>query len=187
VGGTEGVLRRPRGAALALLVCSALTVAASWTVPTADAAEPGPALLVAVTAQDMGTFDRVTFQFRDPTPLPTITRAEYISRPVLADASGMEIPIEGDAVFRIAMSPASGTDLTVNPPQMTYTGPTRIRADLPSVIELVETGDFESVLSWAIGLRSGAATITAVVLTDPTRVQVDFPHVAVVAPPSFTG
>jgi hypothetical protein len=56
-------------------------------------------------------------------------------------------------------------------------------------VDVVETGDFESVLSWAIGLRSGAVTATAVVLTEPTRVVVDIPHVvtAVVVAPSFTG
>jgi hypothetical protein len=190
VGGTTGARRRLRGVALACVAVASLTVAAPWSTPGAAAAEPGPALLTAVEVQDLGTFDRVTFQFRS-TPgstVPTITRAEYVSRPVLADASGMELPIDGAAVFRIAMSPASGTDVSVNPPETTYTGPTRIRADLPSVVELVETGDFEAVLSWAIGLRSGNATITAQVLTDPTRVVVDIPHVtAVVAAPSFTG
>ena len=175
---------------MAFVAVASLTVATPSSTPGAVAAGPGPALLTAVDVEDLGTFDRVTFQFRsDPGDVvPEIARAEYVSRPVLADASGMEIPIDGDAVFRIAMSPASGTDVTVDPPVTTYTGPTRIRADLPSVIELVETGDFESVLSWAIGLRSGAATITAQVLTDPTRVIVDIPHVAaVVASPSFTG
>jgi hypothetical protein len=57
------------------------------------------------------------------------------------------------------------------------------------VVEVVETGDFESVLSWAIGVRSGAGGATAQVLTTPTRVVVDVPHVVtpVVVAPNFTG
>src|SRR5439155_89359 len=77
--------------------------------PAAQAAEPGPALLVAVDAQDMGTFDRVTFTFRSaPTDaIPMIRRAEYVDRPVLEDASGKEIEVTGNAILRIAMSPAA--------------------------------------------------------------------------------
>ena len=177
---------------LALLVCSALTVAAPWSGSAAGAAEPGPALLVAVDAQDMGTFDRVTFTFRSaPTDaIPTIQRAEYVDRPVLEDASGMEIDVTGNAILRIAMFPAATVDLSVDPPVTTYTGPARIQPNLPSVVDIVKAGEFESVLSWVIGLRSGAATVTAQVLSDPTRVVVDIPHVAVtavVAAPSFTG
>jgi hypothetical protein len=195
------IVRQPhrvRGLALAFGVCAALTVVAPWS-PAADAAEPGPALLTAVDVQDMGTFDRVTFSFRTSmcidspcnvvNPVPAITHAEYVSRPVLADASGMEVPVAGNAVLRIAMSPASTVDGSVDPPVTTYAGATRIQPDLPSVVDVVETGDFEGVLSWAIGLRSGEVPASAVVLTDPTRVVVDIPHVviAVVAAPSFTG
>jgi len=175
---------------LACVAVGILSVVAPWSTIGAVAAGPTPALLTAVDVQDLGTFDRVTFQFRsDPgDALPEISRADYMSRPVLADPSGMVVDVDGNAVLQIVMSNASGTDLTVDPPVTTYTGPTRIRADLPSVVELVQTGDFESVLSWAIGLRSGAATITAQVLTGPTRVVVDIPHVtAIVAAPSFTG
>ena len=175
--------------ALFAVVASTVAVGASAVAQTGETS-PGPALLVAVQAQDMGTFDRVTFQFRDPTPLPDIFRVEYIERPVVENPSGLEIAVAGDAVLQIVMSNASGVDLTVDPPEETYTGPTRIVADLPNVIEMVETGDFEAVLSWAIGVRSGAGGATAQVLTGPTRVVVDIPHVAaptVLAAPTFTG
>jgi hypothetical protein len=191
MGGNVGVRRRVRGIAVACVAMATLSVAAPWS--TAGAATPGlgPALLTAVDVQDLGTVDRVTFHFRSEPgdPLPEIFRAEYISRPVVQNPSGLEIAVAGDAILQIVMSNASGVDLTVDPAVETYTGPTRIPADLPSVIELVETGDFEAVLSWAIGLRSGAATVTAQVLTGPTRVIVDIPHVttAIVAAPSFTG
>src|ERR1700687_5811930 len=94
VAATVRARPRPRGVALAFLVCSALSTVAPWSASAARAAQPGPALLTAVDVQDMGTFDRVTFTFRTtapPSPLPVITRAEYVDRPVLADPSGIEV------------------------------------------------------------------------------------------------
>ncbi len=151
----------------------------------------------------MGTFDRVTFVFETTicidqpctppvNPLPVISQLGYVSRPVLADPSGQAVGVAGNAVIRIAVSNAAGVDLSVNPPRQTYTGPLRIQPDLPNVIDIVEVGDFEGLLSWAIGLRSDAVTVQAQVLqTGPTKVVVDVPHAApggvVVEPPSFTG
>jgi hypothetical protein len=193
------VLLRNRFSAAVVAVTIALTVGAVG-VPAAVAAPPsGPALLTAIDVQDMGTFDRVTFHFRTSVcidspcelhnPVPTIRRAEYVDRPILADASGMEVPVAGGAVLQLVLGGASAFDAEGNPPQPSYTGPTRIEANLPSVIEVVQTGDFESVLSFAIGVRDGAAGGTAQVLTDPTRVIVDVPHVVtpIVVSPNFTG
>ena len=189
---TERMLRHRTRALVFSLAVVASTVVAVGAPAVAQTGEGslGPALLVAVQVEDMGTFDRVTFRFRDPTPLPDIFRVEYIARPVVENPSGLEIAVAGNAVLQIVMSNASGVDLTVDPPEQTYTGSTRIVADLPNVIEVVQTGDFEAVLSWAIGVRSGAGGATAQVLTDPTRVVVDVPHIAapaVLAAPSFTG
>jgi hypothetical protein len=160
-------------------------------------------LLTDVRAQDMGTFDRVTFMFRtsiciDPpctppvNPLPVISRADYVSRPVLADPSGQEVAVAGNAVIRIAMSNASGVDLSVDPPRATYTGPLRLQPGLPNVVDVVEVGDFEGVLSWAIGIRSGQVMAQAQVVQPqfgPIQVIVDIPHAppVVMMQPSFTG
>jgi hypothetical protein len=160
-------------------------------VPTAGATTPGPALLTGVQAQDMGTFDRVTFTFQSGGNLPAVASAAYVQPPVLADASGLPIAVAGNAVIRIAMSNASAVDQSVNPPVTTYTGPTRIEAGLSNVVEVVQVGDFESVLSWAIGIRSAPVTAQAQLLTDGgvIRVVVDVPHAApaVSVNPSFTG
>jgi hypothetical protein len=200
MGGTVRSRHRVQGLVLAAMICSALVVGGPGSASAVDTTETGPALLNAVSVQDMGTFDRVTFDFQTSicvdspcgpivNPLPVIARAGYVEPPILADPSGMQVDVSGNAVLQVVMTNASGVNLLVDPPLQTYTGPTRIQADLPNVVEVVETGDFESVLSWAIGVRSGAGGATAQVLTSPTRVVVDVPHVvnAVVAPPSFTG
>jgi hypothetical protein len=188
VGGVTTLRTRWRATAL---VVSLVVGASLLLAGPARAATPNAALLTGVDVQDLGTFDRVTFQFRSEPgdPVPTIRRAEYVDRPILADPSGMEVTVEGGAVLKLVLGGASAVDTSVDPPQPGYTGPTRIAANLPSVVEVVETGDFEAVLSWAIGVRDGAAGGTAQVLIGPTRVIVDVPHVttAVLAAPRFTG
>jgi hypothetical protein len=181
--------RRVHGVTAVLVLAGALTVGAAGAPQLAAETPTGTAFLTAVDAQDMGAFDRVTFHFQAPQPLPEILKADYIDRPVLADPSGQVVDVAGNAVLQIVMSNAAGVNLFVNPPVQTYTGPTRIEANLPNVVELVETGDFEATLSWVIGVRDGSAGGTAQVLTDPTRVTVDIPHVVtpVVVAPTFTG
>jgi hypothetical protein len=53
------------------------------------------------------------------------------------------------------MEPASGFDLNTGEGVMIYKGPRRLEgsaAGTSIVQELVRTGDFEAVLTWAIGL-----------------------------------
>ncbi|HEX5585989.1 MAG TPA: hypothetical protein VFZ17_01655 [Acidimicrobiia bacterium] len=193
--------RRILQAAAVVLTMVSVVAGAVVTAPTVSAASSGIALLTDVEAQDMGTFDRVTFFFRTSVcidvcsqpvsnPLPGIASAEYVSRPILADPSGQVVGVDGNAVIRIAMSNAAGVDLSVDPPVSTYTGPLRIRPDLPNVVDIVEVGDFEGVLSWAIGIRSDQVVAQVVVEASPiVKVTVDIPHAApvVVMRPSFTG
>ena len=72
------------------------------------------------------------------------------------------------------MEPASGFDLTVPEGKLVYTGPRRIAGDGTSVVrEVVRTGDFEAVLTWAIGLH-GRVPFRVLTLDDPVRLVVDF-------------
>jgi hypothetical protein len=192
--GAETTSRRRRAdQAYAPIVCKRLVAVlfvlivgvlpATVQAEAASAADPAAGELVNVLVQDEGTFDRVTFVFGGTVP-PNIRRAEYVSRPVFSDPSGMEVPVGGSAVIRIAMD-ATGFDIDGNP---TYTGPLRIQPGLPNVVDLIELGDFERVLSWGIGVRTQVEA-QASVLAEPPRVIVDIPHVArpVSVQPSFTG
>jgi hypothetical protein len=74
----------------------------------------------------------------------------------------------------VRMEQASGFDLSVPEGALVYTGPRRISPDGTSVVrEVVRTGDFEAVLTWAVGL-SGRVPFRVLTLGDPARIVVDF-------------
>ena len=89
------------------------------------------------------------------------------------------------------MTPATAHG--VAPPDVPYAGPTTITpTGTANVVQVVESGDFEAVLNWAIGVKS-PTTPKVTVLSDPVRVVVDIPHAAatpaspVTQPATFTG
>jgi hypothetical protein len=119
---------------------------------TAEVSVPpaGPALLKAVRAAHQPAVDRVVFEFEGKLPGYAV---RYVDRPIIEDASGKTVEIEGDNVIEVRMEQASGADLSGEEVRITYTGPMRINPGTPVVTELARTGDFEAVLTWAIGVR----------------------------------
>ena len=78
--------------------------------------------------------------------------------PFTQDGSGA--PVDGRAAPRSSWCAASPrTATTSRRGRPTYTGPKRITADRDAATssELVETGDFEGVLTWVIGLDAQRA------------------------------
>jgi hypothetical protein len=131
------------------------------------------ALLERVAVGRHEGFDRVVFQFRDSRPG---YRVEYVEPPLREDGSGNVVRIEGDAYVLVRMEQASGFDLEVPEGEVVYEGPRRISgsASGTSVVrEVVRTGDFEAVLSWAVGL-SDRVDFRVLELDNPPRLVVDF-------------
>jgi hypothetical protein len=63
------------------------------------------------------------------------------------------VTIAGSSFLVVRLEPATGFDFTTNKP--TYTGPDRIKtAGGAFAVDLVRTGDFESVTTWVIGVRT---------------------------------
>ena len=90
------------------------------------------------------------------------------------DGSGNVVKIDGDAFVVVRMEQASGFDLSVPEGALVYTGPRRISPNGTSVVrEVVRTGDFEAVLTWAVGL-SDRVPFRVLTLDDPARIVVDF-------------
>lgn len=128
----------------------------------------GTALLTAVRAAAQNGFDRVTFEFANRVPGYSIGYAE---RPVVQDGSGDVVTMDGSAILAVGMTPASGTDLSGGGHQ-TYTGPTRFKPGTPMLAELVQAGDFEAHLTWALGVNAKVGFKVST-LQSPPRLVID--------------
>jgi hypothetical protein len=142
------------------------------TSPPAVTSPPGstPAGTAALAdvraARNEGGFDRVVFQFGDLGPASY--SVDYVERPVVADGSGEAVAVAGDSVIRVRMTSASGAG--------SYSGPARLDPNAAYgtqlVEEMVRVGDFESQLTWVIGVR-GRPNFTVANLATPSRIVID--------------
>ena len=100
--------------------------------------------------------DRISFDFRPDRMAAPGYHVEY--RPAgeaqVEDASGRHIDVDGSAFLVVRLAPAATANLSGSKLKFTYTGPRRLRPERTRFVrEVVKTGDFESVVTWAIGLR----------------------------------
>jgi hypothetical protein len=109
-------------------------------------------------------YDRVVFEFSGPLPL---LRIEYVSH-LIADGSGLPIPMTGRAIMLVEFTPAQAHDDGGQ-----VTAPGHMKPKLPIVKEIVSAGDFEGVVTYGIGLRKKATT-RILTLENPNRLVVDF-------------
>ena len=133
------------------------------------------AYLVGVKAEAVaGGGTRVVFEFDPVVPGYTI---DYVQRPVTEDGSGDEVTVEGEAVLQVRLVNASGARVDGEKVTRTYTGPDRVGASgSPSaVVEVVDAGDFEGAVTWVLGLRQRAETLSVSRLSGPSRLVIDVP------------
>ena len=126
------------------------------------------ALLTDVRLGEHEGYERIVFEFL-PGSRPGY-RVRYVRPPIVEDASGMVVDVDGEAFLSIRIEPASGFDLTGDLGEV-YTGPTRIDGD-GTIEELVRTGDFEAVLNWVAGLEE-RVPFRVSRLGGPPRIVVD--------------
>ena len=150
------------------------TLAGASTNPVkGDATGTDTALLERIAVGRHEGYDRVVFQFRNGLPG---YRVEYVSGPLKEDGSGKPVTVQGNEFVVVRMEPASGFDLNTGEGVLVYKGPKQIdgsSAGTSVVRQLVRTGDFEAVLSWAIGL-SDKVDFRVTTATSPDRLIVDF-------------
>jgi hypothetical protein len=109
-------------------------------------------LLTSVGVRTHGCTDTVTFTFDSTSPQKPGYTVSYQRGPFSQDASGKPVSLKGNAFLVVTMQPATGFDFTTN--RHTYTGPLRLQPSNSAYVqEVVETGDFEAVTTWVIGLR----------------------------------
>lgn len=136
----------------------------------APATAKATALLDRVAVGRHEGYDRVVFQFRGD-GLPGY-RVEYVEPPLKEDGSGDPVAVAGSAFVVVRMDPASGFDLSSGEGELVYKGPKRLPG--ASVVkEVVRTGDFEAVLTWAIGLDAKVPFLVSTAAS-PSRLIVDF-------------
>ncbi len=128
------------------------------------------ALLIAVGIAEQDGYDRITLEFSNGIPG---YKVRYVQPPIIADASGLEVEIEGEAFIEIRMEPAAGHDPDTG--QETYTGPKELKPGLTSIVEAERTGDFEGVLTWVAGV-SQQSDFRVIALDNPPRLAVDVAH-----------
>jgi hypothetical protein len=127
------------------------------------------ALLTDVRAARHAGYDRVVFEFRNVAPGYSV---RYVQKPVHADASGEEVSVQGGAVLLVRMEPALDADLTQESAPRTYLGPQRFTPETAVVEELVRTGGFEAVLTWAVGVDE-KRPFEVTRLESPARIVID--------------
>lgn len=144
---------------------------AAWTAGIVDTRDPrlGIATLVAVRVASHAGFDRVVFEFAEPS-LPGL-HVEYVDRPVRACGSGEVVPLAGDAWLEIRFYPANAHDeegrATLDARE--------IAPRLPVVLEMKLTCDFEAEVAWVLGVAS-PERYRVLELSGPARIVVDVRH-----------
>jgi hypothetical protein len=176
------IVRTPRIIIVVAAVAAAALIAAGSAVAidtmpgastkpvVAPAKNKVTALLTSVRAARHEGYDRVVFQFANTLPGYDV---RYVKRPVHQDGSGKVVRVNGTYVVQIRMLNALDADLTRSGAPRTYTGPTRFSPRTPEIAELVRTGGFEAVLTWAVGLHD-RVDFRVSALKAPARLVVDF-------------
>jgi hypothetical protein len=147
------------------------------TDPVTTAATGRAALLRAVQVTGARCADRVAFDFTTEANGKPKCTISYGQPPFTMDGSGAPVTVAGAAFVLVRCEPAYGYDFETG--ETTYAGPKRITATgTQHVQELVQTGDFEGVLNWVIGLDSRRPfTVATTAVTGPqarTRLAIRF-------------
>ena len=135
--------------AFALAGLSAGTITGATAGAAAATTAPAVPTLTQVSAAHYYGYDQLVFQFRGG--VPAKYSARYVSQ-VIRDASGLPVNVAGSARLQVRFTPAAGH----NAKGIVTYGATQRSYALPEIIQVVNAGDFESVLSFGAGLAQKA-------------------------------
>jgi hypothetical protein len=123
-------------------------------IPTTPVTSPTAAqssLLTDVQELGDGCVDHVIFDFDGKGTDPPGYTLTYGTPPFTADASGAPVAVAGSAFVVVKVKPGYGFDFATG--KQTYKGPKSVPVGHTNHVRaIVETGDFEGVLTWVIGL-----------------------------------
>jgi hypothetical protein len=150
---------------------AAASVAAASTPPFTVFAKAGPAttsqtaVLEHVRVGRHATFDRLVFEFRAGTPAWS---ARYVPQ-VVHDGSGLPVALPGAAFIHVVFRRTRVDRASAGAAPIVRTP--RFR----SLVQLKESGDFEGVVSFGLGLRRKVG-FRGFRMTAPSRVVIDVAH-----------
>jgi hypothetical protein len=129
----------------------------------------GRAQITDVRVGEHDGYDRIVFEFDGGIPQWTLQKA---TKPYTQDPSGLPMDVQGDAAWLLTLQGGTG----VGPDgSQTYTGGTDFVRDYAKLVELVESGDFEAVSTWYVGMTADSCA-RVLLLDDPARLVVDIEH-----------
>ncbi|MFO1540464.1 MAG: hypothetical protein ACKOTZ_08455 [Chloroflexota bacterium] len=151
--------------------CAALLAAgivAAMVAPLPAAAADPPPVLVAIDGASSTGTDRIVFTFAGG--LPAAVSIRWLDGRPTDDASGLPSAVSGNAFLTLVFRGAAGHGARA-PYDRTYGRPSRA-LDLRNVADVTELGDWEGVLSFAIGVMARTEDVTLGLRTQPPRVVV---------------
>lgn len=126
------------------------------TTPVTSPTTAQPSLLTDVKELGDDCVDHVIFDFSGKGTDPPGYSVTYGSAPFVGDASGAPIAVAGSAFVVVKVKPGYGYDFAAG--KQTYNGPKSVPVGHTNHVRaIVETGDFEGVLTWVIGLDTKRA------------------------------
>jgi hypothetical protein len=119
--------------------------------PVTSPAASSASLLTNVEELGDKCVDHVIFDFTAKGTNPPGYTITYGTPPFVADGSGAAVPVAGTAFVVVKVKPGYGFDFETG--KATYKGPKSVPVQNTNHVKaIVETGDFEGVLTWVIGL-----------------------------------
>lgn len=146
-GGNSQATPTPASSPSPLACTAGGPASASWPGPASGTGSTPPIVSAVAVGDTLTlTFEQGTPQFEIQTQAGTH---------FLQDPSGKPVDLAGSAGARIVLRGFRGD-------MRNYTGPVTITSSGPRLLQAYEIGDFEGVVSWAVGLRdAGCANVSA--------------------------
>jgi hypothetical protein len=145
-----------------LTVCLAGLVLAFAAAPAGAQSAP---TLVAVRGGRHAGFDRVVFEFRGD--VPATRRIRYVDQ-LTEDASGEPVSLAGGANLEVVFQGANAHDDHGRP----TVSPRRFSPGFTALKEVAQTGDFEAVVSYGLGVDH-QRPFKVSTLSGPSRLVID--------------
>ncbi len=138
----------------------------------------GGAQLTDVGIAHQSGFDRITFQFAPLVggSLPGVSAYKLTAQQSAAFSrapTALPLRLDGSAGLAIVFQGTSVFDTTVSPGQPDLPRRPGHPSRVPMLREAAQTGDFERVLSWAVGLSSPGYLRLLTALANPVRLAID--------------